>query len=48
MMTTPQWEQVRARNGWINNFIAGDAFVDYLEGQEVKIGALMRRLGFIE
>ena len=45
---TPHWEEVRARYGWVNNFIVGDEFVAYLEEQEQITGQLMRELGFIQ
>jgi tripartite-type tricarboxylate transporter receptor subunit TctC len=38
---------VRSRHGWVNNFIAGEAFYRYLEDQERQTGRLMRSLGFI-
>jgi len=44
---TPEWEEVRARYGWVNNFIVGEQFVDYLQQQEQITGQLMRELGFI-
>ncbi len=47
MYTTPEWETVRARNGWVNIFNPGDKFVAFLEGQEKEIGDLMRELGFL-
>ncbi len=47
MYTTPEWETVRARNGWVNIFNPGDKFVTFLEGQEKEIGDLMRELGFL-
>lgn len=45
---TPEWETVRARHGWVNNFIVGEAFENYLVEQERLTGALMRDLGFIQ
>jgi len=45
---TSQWEEVRGRYGWVNNFIVGDQFVAYLEEQERITGTLMRELGFIQ
>jgi len=47
MYTTPEWETVRARNGWVNIFNPGDKFVAFLESQEKEIGDLMRELGFL-
>jgi len=48
MSRTPEWEQIRARHGWVNNFIVGDDFRVYLERQEQVTGELMRTLGFIQ
>ena len=47
MYDTPEWEAVRARNGWVNIFNQGDDFVTFLEDQEQVIGDLMKSLGFL-
>ncbi len=47
MYDTPEWEDVRARNGWVNIHNAGDDFRSFLENQEQVIGDLMRKLGFL-
>lgn len=47
MYDTPEWEQVRARNGWVNIHMPGDEFSQFLEKQEKQIGDLMRQLGFL-
>lgn len=47
MYDTPEWETVRARNGWVNIFNPGDEFTAYLTEQEQIIGDLMRKLGFL-
>ena len=47
MYDTPEWEEVRARNGWVNIHNPGAEFVSFLEGQEQAIGDLMRKLGFL-
>ena len=47
MYDTPEWEEVRARNGWVNIFNPGDDFRTFLEEQETVIGDLMRTLGFL-
>jgi putative tricarboxylic transport membrane protein len=47
MYDTPEWETVRARNGWVNIFNPGADFVAFLEGQEQVIGDLMKELGFL-
>jgi len=47
MYDTPEWETVRARNGWVNIYNNGDDFRAFLEGQEQVIGDLMRKLGFL-
>ena len=47
MYATPEWETVRARNGWVNIFNADDKFVAFLEEQEKVIGDLMKELGFL-
>ncbi len=47
MYETEAWEEVRARNGWVNIWNPGDDFRAFLEGQEQELGDLMRALGFL-
>ncbi|KIC07545.1 transporter [Leisingera sp. ANG-M1] len=47
MYGTAEWEEVRARNGWVNIHNSGDDFRSFLEGQEQVIGDLMKQLGFL-
>jgi putative tricarboxylic transport membrane protein len=47
MYQTPEWETVRARNGWVNVYKPGDEFYSFLEEQEKQVGDLMRELGFL-
>ncbi|WP_435139489.1 Bug family tripartite tricarboxylate transporter substrate binding protein [Pseudopelagicola sp. nBUS_19] len=47
MYDTDEWEEVRARNGWVNIHNSGDDFKAFLEGQEQVIGDLMKKLGFL-
>tara|TARA_B110000090_G_scaffold61101_1_gene69976 strand:+ start:4179 stop:5222 length:1044 start_codon:yes stop_codon:yes gene_type:complete len=47
MYATPEWEAVRARNGWVNIHNSGDDFRVFLEAQEQVIGDLMKKLGFL-
>jgi len=44
---TPEWETVRARNGWVNIYNPGSDFVKFLENQEAVISGLMKELGFL-
>lgn len=47
MYDTAEWEEVRARNGWVNIHNSGDDFLTFLEGQEQAMGELMKKLGFL-
>ena len=47
MYETPEWEAVRARNGWVNIHNPGDDFLTFLEAQEQVINDLMTKLGFL-
>ncbi|MEL7026520.1 MAG: tripartite tricarboxylate transporter substrate-binding protein [Pseudomonadota bacterium] len=47
MYDTPEWEDVRARNGWVNIHNNGGDFLTFLENQEQVIGDLMKKLGFL-
>lgn len=48
MYDTPEWETVRARNGWAETFKPDAKFVAFLEEQEQSVGDLMRELGFLK
>ncbi|MGH1542228.1 MAG: tripartite tricarboxylate transporter substrate binding protein [Arenicella sp.] len=48
MYKTEQWEAVRKRNGWVNNYKPLGDFTVFLEEQEQVIGDLMRELGFLK
>jgi putative tricarboxylic transport membrane protein len=48
MYDTPEWEAVRARNGWVNIHNPGDKFTSFLENQETVIKNLMTKLGFLK
>ncbi len=48
MYNTPEWEAVRARNGWVNIHNPGSKFVSFLENQETIIKDLMTKLGFLK
>ncbi|WP_283630054.1 tripartite tricarboxylate transporter substrate binding protein [Shewanella baltica] len=48
LIKTPEWEQVRARNGWINLFEPQAEFIKSLEAQERQLKATMLQLGFIK
>jgi putative tricarboxylic transport membrane protein len=47
MYNTPEWEVVRARNGWTNLYQPTSDFKAFLETQEKTIGTLMKDLGFL-
>jgi len=47
MYDTAEWEEVRARNGWVNIHNPGADFQAFLEDQETVIGDLMKKLGFL-
>ena len=47
MYDTAAWEEVRARNGWVNIHNSGEDFGVFLEKQEKQIGDLMKQLGFL-
>jgi len=47
MLETPQWEELRSRNGWQNQFLERREFVNFLDQQERDIRALLVELGFL-
>lgn len=47
MLKTPEWEEVRARNGWINMYQNADEFAAALAEQEKQLKQVMLDLGFI-
>lgn len=48
LQSLDSWQGEISRYGWVERFMAGDEFVQYLESQERFIGELMTELGFIE
>ena len=47
MYDTPEWEAVRAQNGWVNIHNPGADFESFLAEQEAVIKSLMTELGFL-
>ncbi len=47
MYSTPEWETVRVRNGWVNIHNSGEEFTTFLVKQEKIIKDLMQKLGFL-
>jgi putative tricarboxylic transport membrane protein len=47
MQATPEWEAVRARNGWTNIWYEGDGFSEFLTNQETDLRTMMTDLGFL-
>ena len=47
VLATPEFETIRARNGWTVLHHEGKDFYQFLEHQESEIGTLMRQLGFL-
>ena len=47
MYTTPEWEAVRSRNGWVNIYNPGEKFEAFLTKQERMVKDLMQKLGFL-
>jgi putative tricarboxylic transport membrane protein len=41
LLATPEWEEVRRRNGWVEIFHPGDEFAAFLAKQENSLGELM-------
>ncbi|MFY2508598.1 tripartite tricarboxylate transporter substrate binding protein [Vibrio pectenicida] len=48
MYKTDEWQKIKSRNGWIDNYKADKDFYTFLEGQEKQIGRLMSELGFLK
>ncbi|GLT17792.1 bordetella uptake gene family protein [Vibrio zhanjiangensis] len=48
MYQTDEWQIVKNRNGWIDNYKADKDFYTFLEGQEKLVGGLMSELGFLK
>ena len=48
MYRTNEWQIVKNRNGWMDNYKADKDFYNFLEGQERQIGHLMSELGFLK
>ncbi|AQS39507.1 hypothetical protein Sps_04421 [Shewanella psychrophila] len=44
---TPEWNEIKDRNGWVNLYNPDSEFYQFLEHQEQVIGGLMKELGFL-
>ena len=47
MYQHPAWQEVRERNGWVDIYHPGEAFVNLLTAQEASIGTLMQELDLL-
>ena len=47
VQVTPEWNEIKARNGWVNLYNPDTEFYQFLEKQEQVIGGLMKELGFL-
>ena len=47
MYTQPAWQDTRDRNGWVDMYRPGAAFLQMLTAQETTIAALMQELGLL-
>lgn len=47
MYDTKEWAEVRDQNKWVDIYLPGDQFTQFLEKQEAEIGGLMKELGFL-
>jgi putative tricarboxylic transport membrane protein len=45
LLVTPEWEEVRRRNGWVEIFHPGEEFAAFLAAQERDLAELMDGLG---
>ncbi len=48
MYDTPEWKTIRNQRGWQDLYKPGAEFTAFLEKMENDIGAMMRKLGFIQ
>lgn len=45
MHDTPEWEEALERNGWIDNFMVGEEFEDFLIEQNNRVESTLKELG---
>ncbi|TJZ91260.1 tripartite tricarboxylate transporter substrate binding protein [Paracoccus gahaiensis] len=48
MAASDAWAEVLESRGWVDTFLAGDAFTDYLNGEIEATGAILTELGITE
>ncbi len=48
MAASEKWNAELATKGWVNTFLAGDAFAEYLDGQITATTAILQDLGIAE
>jgi putative tricarboxylic transport membrane protein len=42
---TPAWDEVLARNGWVDSFMTGDEFADFIAEETRLTTAVIEELG---
>ncbi len=47
MFATKEWQVIRENRGWTDFYVAGDAFVAFLERQEQEMAEMLRELGLL-
>ncbi len=47
MHDSQQWKDAVAKNGWIDSFMAGQQFADYLKAEETRVKAIIAEMGLV-
>jgi putative tricarboxylic transport membrane protein len=48
MVKSDQWKATVAKNGWVDLFMAGDDFKNYVESEQKNVLALVNTLGLVK
>ena len=47
MVKSDQWKQVLATRGWMDVYLAGDDFANYLTAEDERITAILKEIGLV-
>ncbi|WP_316932167.1 Bug family tripartite tricarboxylate transporter substrate binding protein [Nocardioides marmotae] len=47
MRATPAWEEQLEKNGWVDRFVAGDDFGDFIAEQDARVASILEGAGLL-
>ncbi|MDN4174139.1 tripartite tricarboxylate transporter substrate-binding protein [Nocardioides sp. SOB77] len=47
MRASPEWEEQLEKNGWIDRFVTGDDFGDFIDEQDARVASTLEEVGLL-